>query len=77
MAEEALITVGEAQEVITHAGFPGGRRTLMMIVVGTISVICAVLFVMLLLSFRGAKTGLSAIFPFLEKQENQTLQIEP
>lgn len=75
-AENSLITVDEAQEVVVQASRWGKYRTLSMVVVGAVAVICATLLILLLFSLRGARTGLSTILPFLDRTDSGTLQLQ-
>jgi hypothetical protein len=75
MAEKSLISVNEAENVAIYGAKATPIRIPLMLVLGLIMIIVFTLLVMLLLSLRGANTGLSAIFPFLDRNQIQTLQL--
>lgn len=75
---ESLITLDEAQKVVTQQGRPiVTYRNPLMVIVGSIFLTCTVLLVMLIFSLRGATTGLGSILPFLDNQQTQNLQLPP
>lgn len=75
-AEESLITVDEAQKIVADQGRAVVMyRNPLMILVGGIFLTCSVLLIMVVLSLRGAKTGLGSVLPFLDNQQTQGLQL--
>lgn len=75
-AEASLITVDEAQKIVADQGrVVVIYRNPLMILAGAIFLTCGVLLVMVVLSLRGAKTGLGSVLPFLENQQTQQLQV--
>lgn len=73
---DSLITPDEAEEVADHkVGFSRTYRAILMVIVGTLAVATATILIMLLLSLRGSRTGLEAIFPFLGASKQESLQV--
>lgn len=73
---ETLISVEEAQEIAANHGGPVAQmRTPLMIIIGVVTIGVVILMIMVLLSLRGAKTGLTSILPFLDTDQSQTLQL--
>lgn len=77
MAGEALISFEEAEQlgVTQNKSARNNSRVILIALVGLLTIIVFTLLVMTLLSLRGAKTGLSTIFPFLDNEPPRTLQI--
>lgn len=74
-AGETLISIDEAEEVVqTRTGPFTALRTPILIAVGACIIVVFSLFVMIILSLRGARTGVEAALPFLDKQAIETLQ---
>lgn len=72
----SLITIDEADQIIKEQeSFLAKYRTPLLIVSGLAMIVTITLLVMLVLSLRGARTGLSTIVPSLEQPQDSTLQL--
>jgi high-affinity Fe2+/Pb2+ permease len=72
----SLITLNEAEEVVKfRETFLTTYRTPLMIFVGAVIIATLILLVLFVISLRGSRTGLEAVFPFLENNQSETLQL--
>ncbi len=72
---ESLITSNEAEEVVDAKTGPFSvLRTPMLIFLGLAIIITATIIVVIIMSLRGAQTGLEAALPFLDKKPVESLQ---
>jgi len=71
----ALITVAEADEVIQVKTGPfSALRLPMLIILAATIVGILTLLILLIMSLRGARTGIEAAVPFLDKKTVETLR---
>lgn len=73
--ESSLITADEAEEVVFETKYNRKWRLLAIILSSSSLILTATLVIMILLSLRGARIGLEAIFPFLDNRPSQDLQL--
>ena len=73
---ESLITVQEADEIVSvQGGATQQLRVPMMLVLGVLLVIIATLLVLLVISLFDYETGWQSVLPFLESKPLESLQI--
>lgn len=72
---ESLITSTEAEEVVEAKTGPFAvLRTPMLIILGLAIIATATMLVVIIMSLRGAETGLEAALPFLDREPVKSLQ---
>jgi len=72
---DSLITIKEADEVVSAPTGPAqALRIPMLVILGALLVVVATLLILLLLSLRGTRTGWESVLPFLDKSPTQSLQ---
>ena len=73
---ESLITVREADEIVSvQGGATQQLRVPMMLVLGVLLVIIATLLTLLVISLFDSETGWQSVLPFLESTPLESLQI--
>jgi hypothetical protein len=74
-APESLITVDEAEEVVqAKTGPMSALRVPLMVFLAVTIVAALTLLILVIMSLRGAQTGLEAALPFLDKKPTESLR---